>query len=122
LAFVAFNNCLSNMKKRKDIGSFWFQLTQNGNLVGEFIDNVTKKIVSESADCRERGKLDKFVGTFGSSWLESLRPKSMVLKIKKSQNGIHELTWSDKNEVRYYGKAFLSGDGKLAGTYWVAEN
>ncbi|MFC7523130.1 hypothetical protein ACFQRK_04205 [Parapedobacter sp. GCM10030251] len=110
------------MKKSKDIGSFWLQLTQNGNLVGEFIDNVTKKIVTESADCRERDKLDSFVGTFGSTWLESDRPKSMVLEIDKNRSGTDELTWSDKNGVRNYGEAFLSGEEKLVGTYWVAEN
>lgn len=108
------------MKKSKDIGSFWLQLTQNGNLVGEFIDNVTKKIVTESADCRERDKLDSFVGTFGSTWSESDRPKSMALEIKESKNGILELIWSDKNGIGYYGEAFLSGDGKLVGTYRVA--
>lgn len=110
------------MRKRKNIGSFWYQLTQNKNLVGEFIDSVDSKIYTESADWKERDKLDGFTGKYNSSWLELNSPKSMIPEINESHSGIHELTWSDGNRIRYCGEAILSGDGKLVGTYWVADD
>ena len=107
------------MKKRKDTGSFWFQLTQNGNLVGEFIDNVKSNVFTESAD-RKKGMPASFRGIFDSTWLESRQAIKMELNIQPGGYQIFELRWLAENRIRYYGEAFLAGDGKLTGTYWVA--
>ena len=53
----------------KLIGSFYFDRTASGNLVGEFVNNQSSFVMTESAN--PKGKFPNFIGKYDSTWLDT---------------------------------------------------
>ena len=113
------------------IGRFYFKLTDNKNLVGEFSNNFSKRNCTESADRMpsqpdETGSVDegKFVGEYFTTWHEEQECVLAKLKIvpKKGCENIFTLTWWPVNKGKeasdpfYWGEGLLC-DGILIGDY-----
>jgi hypothetical protein len=91
------------------IGRFWFDRTSNGNLIGEFSNNISKRISTESADLVKGGSTD-FIGDYLSTWQEDDAACFANLKVSyKSGTGnkIFTLEWKED------GKLIFEGEGKL---------
>lgn len=103
------------------IGSFYFQLTQNGNLLGEFINHTSPRVATESAMRTENNTnpLDEFRGTYNSTWFDG-QGRNMVLNIFTKGVGftnIVRLRWSDANDrTVFVGEGFLANN-MLVGVY-----
>lgn len=94
------------------MGSFYFDQTVNGNLIGEFMNNQTTVILTESATVNKI--TFPFEGSFVSTWFDTELHKA-TLDIKK--NGFKfELKWTEPNKQGYIGEGFLTGT-KLVGYY-----
>jgi len=98
------------------LGSFYFQLTNNGNLLGEYINNGLDSPMTESADFVGSILADNFVGTYRSTWLENGNTESVILRIDNKGNNIFSLVWEDNNRPKFVGKGFLN-NGILIGMY-----
>ena len=94
------------------IGSFYFDKTVNGNLIGEFSNNETDFIMTESA----MTKINKptFEGTYTSTWYDVDLNKA-TLEITKI-GCKYKLDWTEPGKQGYEGEGFLTGD-KLIGFY-----
>ena len=108
-------------------GRFYFKLTTNGNLLGEFSNNYTDRCWTETAN-RIGGQSSEFVGTFITTWFEKMQEKSITTKLvirrKEGCEGIYEVVWradinenSDRNP-KFQGEAMLC-DSILVGDYGV---
>ncbi|MBY8963342.1 hypothetical protein KJK34_11310 [Flavobacterium sp. D11R37] len=104
------------------IGSFYLQLTINGNLTGEFVNQHSQRAATESAD-RRSGAIDRFVGTYNSTWFDG-QAQNMTLTINEKRDNagdillnIFRLRWSDgNNRTVFVGKGFLANN-MLLGVY-----
>ena len=104
---------MSNVK-----GSFYFKLTDNGNLVGEFTNNHTDLIATESGN---RLTIENtFDGEYLTSWRENNRTLSAELTIESVANNTNQLkymlTWRRNVTTIFSGEGFLV-DGILIGHY-----
>ena len=102
----------------KLIGRFYFKQTINGNLIGEFSNNLISRIITESSNL-EGEFSNPFIGRFRTIWHQELA-NTLVLTIsnrRETENRIFELIWRDdeENEV-FYGEGFIV-DGILIGDY-----
>ncbi len=103
---------------KKNIGSFYFKQTENGNLLGEFSNNSMDNNTTESADII---KIEDavFIGNYKSSWIENENAELLNLNIKLETNSkIYKLTWY-KNVIdkpTFFGKGFIV-DKILVGNY-----
>lgn len=109
------------------IGRFFFRKTDNGNLIGEFSNNLDAGIYTESAD-RIKGCEDKecancrYHGTYSSTWQENGVPFFADLTISKNtrNNKLFSLKWIVKNgSTNYTGEGMLCDD-ILIGDYHPA--
>lgn len=105
-------------------GRFYFQLTINGNLLGEYSNDVSTDIDVEAAkripEPKDSQKKDKeFIGKFMSVWTEGATGKNANLMVsqKVGSRGIYEVVWSQNSKDIFKGEGMLSGD-KLVGNYW----
>lgn len=89
------------------VGSFYFDITSNGNLVGEFSNNKSIIIQTESANViNKKGK--PFEGTFISTWFDSkLNRAKLTVEVFGCK---FKLTWTETNNQDYYGEGFLKGN------------
>ena len=85
-------------------GRFFFQKTDNGNLIGEFSNNLDPNISTESADCKKgcenKECVDcKWHGTYHTSWQEECDALFAELKIfhKKGSAKLFSLAWCRNN-------------------------
>ncbi len=105
-------------------GRFCFIRTQNGNLLGEYSNQLSRFNATECAELRRRDEEEPpFAGTYRSTWLEDDGPEDMLLTIgprPSERDSIYKLTWSRGTEVVFYGEAFVFND-VLIGNYWDAE-
>lgn len=107
------------------IGRFYFKQTSNGNLIGEFSNNVGKKTFTESADIIEDDNeifedeaVDVFIGKYKSSWQEKGKPQFAELEISfKHEPAIYQLEWKRDNKEIFKGEGMLCDD-ILIGNYW----
>ena len=99
--------------KEQFTGSFYFNLTINGNLIGEFCNNNSNRIQTESANRIGEGG-QSFDGIFISSWVDS-KLNISKLEIKHSKTKF-ELNWTETGNQNYYGEGFLK-DNILIGYY-----
>ncbi|WP_417592944.1 hypothetical protein [Owenweeksia hongkongensis] len=78
------------------IGSFYFRLTENGNLAGEFTNNESNEIITEGGNL-EGGEIDaRFIGTYITSWVENDQSCIARLKISNPDNSRKfTLVWRD---------------------------
>jgi hypothetical protein len=102
----------------KLIGHFYFKITDNGNLIGEFSNNQTDSIYTESADSINTIKKDKnnYIGEYCSTWREGEHSHFANLKISHGSNErIFILEWTSEKD-NYKGKGMLC-DNILIGDY-----
>lgn len=102
-------------------GRFYFKLTSNGNLIGEFSNSSSKAIQTESAR-RVSGNSQEYVGTYYACWLENKRQEFGELFIAfkpNTNNSIFSLIWKDKKNTTtiFEGEGMLCDD-ILIGNYW----
>jgi hypothetical protein len=95
-------------------GRFYFRRTINGNLLGEFSNDHTKRNFTESADIDKSENKDGFEGEYNTSWYEG-EPFSAKLKIKK-EGELYFLEWTDP--AAFTGEGMLCEKDLLVGNYW----
>jgi hypothetical protein len=110
-------------------GRFYFRLTDNGNLIGEFSNNHSVHSQTESAERRPQNDIVPespfgFIGTYQSTWFEAAtdEPMSTRLKIayKDDFHQIFTLQWIRPNcdKPLFEGEAMIA-EGLLIGNYWM---
>lgn len=101
------------------IGNFNLEKTRSGNIIGEFTNNLTNQIFTESADLID-GNLLEFNGTYLDTWQEKNIPylsKLVIVTIENTSNLKYSLKWfNDKNELIFLGQGFIYND-LLTGYY-----
>ena len=103
----------------KIIGRFYFKQTSNGNLIGEFSNDHSTGISTESSElfgC----KSDGFVGKYYSTWQEDRVACFADLEIAhkhNTNNKIFTLKWTGKSG--FVGEGMLC-DNILIGNYRTA--
>jgi|HubBroStandDraft_2_1064218.scaffolds.fasta_scaffold275467_2 hypothetical protein len=78
----------------KIIGRFYLKHTSNGNLIGEFSNDHSAEISTESCDLR--GNANGYVGQYHSTWQENGNPFFADLEIThkpNTNNKIFTLKW-----------------------------
>ena len=99
------------------IGRFYFKQTSNGNLIGEFSNNLSDGIATESAD--SIGKTNNYIGDYNSTWQENGKRRFSNLKISQkagTSNTIFTLEWTDNGRQIFLGEGMLC-DNILIGDY-----
>ena len=100
----------------KLIGRFYFKITKNGNLIGEFSNNLSPKNFTESADLIKQD-VKGFEGNYYSSWLDDTDVKSanLFIRIKKGCKDIYTVNWKVPIDVtmklsfHYFHRQFREG-------------
>jgi hypothetical protein len=109
-------------------GTFYFQLTTDGNLIGEYKNQFTPRQRPECAFRRDGALADEyqtFVGEYISTWYEPEQNSAVRARLSVQPRGEPSrnqfvLTWSNFRGTRlYWGEAMLN-DGQLVGNYWSA--
>lgn len=104
------------------IGNFILTLTTSGNLIGEFTNEQTTDVLTESAD-RMSGEILKFQGEFLSTWQENRTAiiTQLVIDLIPNTNELkYSLRWSHLNgNLIFYGEGFIF-EQKLIGFYRIA--
>ncbi|MGV3461662.1 MAG: hypothetical protein ACO1N9_14530 [Flavobacterium sp.] len=104
------------------LGSFYFRQTANGNLVGEFANNESKRLASESADSIEIGNIG-FIGQYTSTWYGESSAHTCILSIRSKADSYNLLIleWRDaQSNLIFRGEGFINNN-ILIGTYWDNE-
>ncbi len=99
------------------IGRFYFKLTSNGNLIGEFSNNFSTGISTESAD--STNILGNYLGVYNSTWQEDGNAHFANLTISQKNatgNTIFTLEWRENNNLTFIGEGMLC-DNILIGNY-----
>jgi hypothetical protein len=118
-----------NQNQQQLHGRFFFKKTDNGNLIGEFSNNLDPRIYSESADlikgCEEKDKgcvYCRYHGTYSSTWQENGSPFFADLTISKNTRNdkLFSLKWIVKNGSKDYTAEGMLCDGILIGDYHPA--
>lgn len=108
-------------------GRFYFKLTDAGNLIGEYSNNVAKGIRTESAIRNSFVELKHrdFTGIYTSAWFEpdptACIAATLSISLKPNCPGQYQLEWTHLEQPRkiFLGEAMLC-DGILIGNYWSA--
>lgn len=110
-------------------GRFFFKLTDNRNLIGEFSNNLDANISTESADikesCGDKACANcKFHGTYYSTWRENREPIFAELKITPKTGAANQFTlkWYHEDGGRYFKGEGMLCDGILIGDYQLWSN
>lgn len=102
------------------IGRFYFKKTHNGNLIGEFSNNIIDFISSESADAHNDNDSNDFIGIYNTTWQQDHQPFFAKLTISYRQNTsqrIYTLEWLDKSgNLIFLGEGFVF-ENSLIGDY-----
>ncbi|WP_294284157.1 hypothetical protein [uncultured Chryseobacterium sp.] len=102
-------------------GFFYFRLTNNGNLVGEFFNDFDTSIRTESAD--RTNNENRFDNTYLSTWREGGNSEILNLNINISENNdrVFDLAWFRNNENNpvFRGQAMEIEESLLSGYYFV---
>lgn len=99
------------------LGRFYFKQTSNGHLIGEFSNDQSNAVMTESADLVER-KEGKFNGVYRSTWQENGVVCSATLTISQPTNrSVFRLAWV--GATNFKGGGMLCDD-TLIGDYQVA--
>jgi hypothetical protein len=111
----------------KITGRFYFKLTANGNLLGEYSNNQSSCCVTEAANrilekgvpvCNERYD---FVATYKSVWRESGDGgvcSDLSIRVKEGCSGIYSLEWKSSAGVHQFDGEGMLCDEILVGNYW----
>ncbi len=105
-------------------GRFYFKQTANGNLLGEYSNQISTQNTAESSNLLGNFT-DPFIGEYQSVWFElgNRAPDAMQLTIEHKPGTfgrIYKVEWSDANRIVFIGEAFLVDD-LLIGNYWDME-
>jgi hypothetical protein len=98
-------------------GRFYFKKTSNGNLVGEFSNNISRSISTESADKVESS--DSYIGKYNTTWQENGVVRFAKLNISQKQetgNMIFTLEWKENDKLIFVGEGMFC-DNILIGDY-----
>lgn len=107
-------------------GRFYYRLTTNGNLVGEFSNNHSTRSQPETAE-RIGGTVTApfgFEGKYQSTWFEPDDDQAVLAQLKITQKpGTHQLfnlSWTVPSSTTplFEGEAMI-GEGLLIGNYWM---
>ena len=103
----------------KLVGNFYYNRTVNGNLLGEFTNNLDDRILSESCNPSEPDTLpNDFIGRYNSSWQQNTDTFGFTLEIQTHPNTPtkFKLIWRNNATPVYFGEAFRVGE-MLVGFY-----
>lgn len=94
------------------IGRFYFKQTKNGNLIGEFSNNLSTRNSTESADLVLASfNQGDFVGEYNSTWQEDDNTGHFTnLSITKKHKDIYTLQWQRDNQIIFWGEGFIAND------------
>lgn len=102
------------------IGRFYFKKTHNGNLIGEFSNNINNIISAESADASKVNNSDDFDGIYNTTWQEdgeAIFTKLTISYRQKEPQRIYKLEWKDKSgNLKFIGEGFVF-EKNLIGDY-----
>ena len=119
------------MSSPKVQGRFYFKLTDSGNLLGEYSNQLMVRNAPECA-CRVEGEAGTFYGAYISTWWEPSLGKPIAARLEIGAKaaianqpppaGLFDLKWLDyangtQGSPLFEGEAMLS-DGMLIGNYW----
>ena len=98
-------------------GSFYLTITVNGNLLGEFVNNFSNRIVTESANRQINSTT--FEGAYESTWNDGDNHlATLTIAIKpNTDTGIYIVRWEEDNHIIYQGEGFLLHNDTLIGFY-----
>jgi len=102
-------------------GRFYFKKTTNGNLLGEFSNNFSEGVSTESADKIEGS--ESYIGVYNTTWQEKgiiHFAKLYISQKKETQNLIFALEWKEKDALIFVGEGMYC-DNILVGNYKSAE-
>jgi hypothetical protein len=108
----------NNIMASTIIGRFYLKKTSNGNLIGEFSNDHSNDISTESCDLR--GIADgSYPGAYYSTWQEGGKPLFANLTIAQQPEGnnrLFSLEWSRDGACIFQGAGMLC-DNILVGDY-----
>ena len=90
------------------LGRFYFKRTANGNLIGEFSNNIDLIIFTESAIAQTTTK--NYVGKYNSTWLENNEPQFANLEISPKPTTLDRIfiiEWKSKDGRNFIGEGML---------------
>ena len=89
------------------IGRFYFTRTENGNLIGEFSNNRSESIQTESAETT--AQTVNYIGTYRSTWNDGTAIEAeLTIEIKPNTNNqIFTLIWRIGNDIAFWGEGML---------------
>lgn len=112
------------------LGRFYFRITSNGNLTGEFSNDRNNAVQTESADRFSDRPSDfkspeAFLGEYHSTWIEGPPdfPMHAILVIAQNKPNpqIFELVWTGQNRnVIFRGQGMIA-EGLLIGNYQMEQ-
>lgn len=109
------------------IGRFYFKLTANGNLLGEYSNNHTTCCVTEAANRivkkHDPAHIERygFVATYKTVWRESNNEavcSDLSIRVKKGCSRIYSLEWKSPAGVHQFEGEGMLCDDILVGNYW----
>jgi hypothetical protein len=95
--------------------------TSNGNLIGEFSNDHSDKISTESCDLTSGDNSSNYLGEYDSTWQEERKPVFANLKISKAERSsrLFHLEWRRSGALVFEGEGMLCDD-ILIGDYHQA--
>lgn len=111
----------------KITGRFFFKLTANGNLLGEYSNDLSSRCVTEAANrifsAKEPERISRydFEATYESVWRETLDRcvcSNLTISRKKGCTGIFSLEWKSPAGVHQFDGEGMLCDEILVGNYW----
>jgi len=102
------------------IGRFYFIQTENGNLLGEYSNQLSVRNTPESAEMVDRNGL--FFGNYNSTWFEQNDNSPILMRLRispkdDSAERIYRLEWTENAVPQFRGEGFIV-NGILVGNYW----
>lgn len=110
-------------------GRFYFKLTSNGNLLGEYSNNDQNCLRSLTESARRlafESKDQGFVGNYISAWYEDIDHQAvsadLVISLKPRCENIFLVRWTPREgeetsiKCIFFGEAMI-GEGMLVGNY-----
>ena len=99
------------------IGQYYLKKTDNGNIVGEFSNNLSDGVYSMSGDLLEGG--EQFIGTYRVTWREKNEAIFTYLEISYlyDNNKLFKLVWKDNKKRELFEGEGMLCDDLLIGNY-----
>jgi hypothetical protein len=98
------------------IGGFYFRLTENENLLGEYFNDNSTTRSTESA-VKQPNTGTGYEGVYDSSWVDVEAVTAILtIGVKRGTNGIFSLEWVVDNNRMFMGEGIIV-NGILIGNY-----